>query len=107
VAAQPDGTPVRQAAPLPEAVQDEPLQEAAQDEPWPEEVRGEPWQGVAQDAPWQEVAQAAPWRVAVPRVGPRPQAVRAFCAPGQMSSRLLRPPKRREEMLQGEGRARA
>jgi hypothetical protein len=76
VAAEPDGTPVRQVAPLPEAVQDEPLQEAVQDEPWQEAV---------QDEPWQEVARDEPWRVAVPRVGPRPQAVRAFCAPGQMS----------------------
>jgi hypothetical protein len=36
VAAEPDGTPVRQAAPLPEAAQDEPLQEAVQDGPWQE-----------------------------------------------------------------------
>lgn len=80
VAAEPDGTPVRQAAPL---------REAAQDEPWPEAVRGEPR------------------RAAVPWVELRTQAVRAFCAPGQMSLRSSRPPKRRGEMLRGEGHAHA
>ena len=107
VAAEPDGTPVRQAAPLPEAVQDEPLPEAAPDGPWRAAVQDGPWQEVAQGGPWQAAVQDEPWRVAVPRVGPRPQAVRAFCAPGQMSLRSPRPPKRRGEMLQGEGRAHA
>jgi hypothetical protein len=72
VAAAPDGTPVRRAAPSQEAAQDAPSQEAAQD---------------------------APWRAAVPRVGPRPQAVRAFLAPGQTSPRSPQPSKRQEEML--------
>jgi hypothetical protein len=90
VAAEPDGTPVRQAAPLREAAQDAPWQEAAQDAPWQE---------AAQDAPWREAAQDAPWRAAVPRVGPRPQAVRAFLAPGQTSPRSPQPSKRQEEML--------
>jgi hypothetical protein len=90
VAAEPDGTPVRRAAPLPEAVRGGPWREAAQ---------GGPWQEAAQGGPWREAVQDEPWRAAVPRVGPRPQAVRAFCAPGQMNSRSPRPPKRREEML--------
>ena len=82
VAAEPEGTPVRRAAPLPEA------------------VRGGPWEEAARDEPWQGVVmQGGPWRLAVPRVGPRPQAVRAFCAPGRMSSRSPQPLKRREEML--------
>ena len=87
VAAEPDGTPVRRAAPLPEAVRGE---------PWREDG---PWREAAQDEPWQGAAQGGPWRAAVPRVGPRLQAVRAFCAPGQMSPRSPRPPKRREQML--------
>jgi len=90
--------PVRRAAPLPEAVRGG---------PWREAARGGPWQEVARDEPWQEAAQGGPWRAAVPPAGPRPQAVRAFCAPGQMSSRSPRLPKRREEMLQSEGRAHA
>ena len=81
VAAEPDGTPVRRAAPLPEAVQ------------------GGPWRGVAQDGPLRAPAQDGPWRAAVPRVGPRPQAVRVVAAAGQTRPRLPRPPKRREEML--------
>jgi len=60
-------------------------------------VRGGPWQEAAQGGPWRAAVQDEPWR-AVPRVGRRPQAVRA-CAPGQMNSRPPRPPKRREEML--------
>jgi hypothetical protein len=73
--------PVRRAAPLPEVARGAPL---------PEVARGAPWRAAVQDGPS---------RAAVPRVGPRPQAVRAFCAPGQMSPRSPRPPKRREEML--------
>jgi hypothetical protein len=108
VAAEPDGTPVRRAAPLPEAVRGGPSQEAAQDEPWQEAARGGPSQEAAQDEPWQEAAQGGPWRAAVqdepwraavPRVGLRPQAVRALYAPGQMNSHSPRPPKCREEML--------
>jgi hypothetical protein len=107
VAVEPDGTPVRQAAPLREAVQDEPWQEVAPDEPLRAAVQDGPWQEVAKGAPWQAAVQDELWRVAAPRVGPRPQAVRAFCAPGQTSLRSPRPPKRQEKMLQGEGRAHA
>jgi hypothetical protein len=42
VAAEPDGTPVGQAAPLLEAAQGAPWQEAAQDEPFPEAARDGP-----------------------------------------------------------------
>jgi len=59
----------------------------------------EPLRAAARDAPWQEAAQDAPWRAAVPRVGPRPQAVRALLAPGQTSPRSPQPSKRQEEML--------
>ena len=90
VAAEPDGTPVRRAAPLPEAVRGGPWREAAQDEPW---------QGAVQGGPWRAAVQDEPWRAAVLRVGPRPQAVRAFCAPGQTSPRSPQPSKRQEEML--------
>jgi hypothetical protein len=107
VAAEPDGTPVRQAAPLPEAVRCGLWREAAQDEPWQEAAQDEPWPEAAQGGPWRAAVQDEPWQAAVPRVGPRPQAVRAFCAPGQMSPRSPRPPKRRGEMLQGESRAHA
>jgi len=72
---------------------------AAPGEPWQEAVRDAPWRAAAQDAPWREAAQDAPWRAAVPRVGPRPQAVRAFLAPGQTSPRSPQPSKRQEEML--------
>jgi len=76
---------------------------AAPDEPWRAAVQDAPWQEAAQDAPWREAAQDAPWReaaqAAVPRVGPRPQAVRAFLAPGQTSPRSPQPSKRQEEML--------
>jgi hypothetical protein len=68
--------PGRRAAPLPAAAQDE------------------PWQGAAQGGPRRAAVQDEPWRAAVPRVGPRQQAVRAFCAPGRMSPRSPRPPKR-------------
>jgi hypothetical protein len=85
VAAEPDGMPGRRAAPLPEAAQDEPWQGAAQ---------GGPRRAAAQGGPWRAAVQDEPWRAAVPRVGPWPQAVRAFCAPGQMNSRSQRPPKR-------------
>jgi len=81
VAAEPDGTPVRRAAPLPET------------------MRGEPWRGVARGGPWRAAVQDEPSQAAVPRVWPRPQAVRAFCAPGQTSPRSPRSPRRREEML--------
>jgi hypothetical protein len=99
VVAEPHGTPVRRAAPLPEAVQGGPWREAARDEPWQEAVQGGPSREAAQGGPWRAAVQDEPWRAAVPRVGPRPQAVRAFCAPGQMSLRLPRPPKRRGEKL--------
>jgi len=88
-----------QDAPWQEAARDAPWQEAAQDAPWQEAAQDAPWQEAAQDAPWQEAAQDAPWRAAVPRVGPRPQAVRAFLAPGQTSPRSPQPSKRQEEML--------
>ena len=81
--------PVRRAAPL---------LEAARGAPWPEAALGGPSRAAVQDEPW---------RAEAPRVGPRPQAVRAFCAPGQTSLRSPRPPKRQEKMLQGEGRAHA
>jgi hypothetical protein len=81
VVAEPDGTPVRRAA------------------PWLGAVRGGPWREAARDEPWQGAAQDEPWRAAVRRVGPRHQAVRAFYAPGLMSPRSPRPSKRREEML--------
>jgi len=106
------GPAVRRSAapdePLRAAVRDAPSREAAQDAPWQEAVRDAPsreaaqdapWQEAARDAPWQEAAQDAPWRAAVPRVGPRPQAVRAFLAPGQTSPRSPQPSKRQEEML--------
>jgi len=64
VAAELDGTPVRQAAPLPEAARGEPLQGAAQGEPWREVALGEPLQVAAQ-------------------VGPLVQVARPFWAPGQ------------------------
>jgi hypothetical protein len=73
--------PVRRAAPL---------LEAARGAPWPEAARGAPSRAAVQDEPW---------RAEVPRVAPRPQAVRAFCAPGQMSPRSPRPSNRREEAL--------
>jgi hypothetical protein len=72
VAAEPDGKPVRRAAPLPEVA---PLPEALRAAPLPEAVRVAPWRGVA-------------------RGGPRPRAVRAFC-PGPTSPRSPRPPRRR------------
>jgi hypothetical protein len=90
VAAEPNGTPVPRAAPLPEAVRGGPWRGVAQDGPWREAVQGEPWREAVQDEPW---------RAAVARVGPRPQAVRVFCAPGQMSPRSPRPQKRRAKML--------
>ena len=89
-AAEPDGRPVRPAAPLPEAMRDG---------PWRGVVRGEPWRGMARGGPRRAVVQDEPWREAVPRVGPRPQAVRAFLAPGQTSPRSPQPSKRQEEML--------
>ena len=69
------------------------------DAPWRAAAQDAPWREAAQDAPWREAAQDAPWREAVPRVGPRPQAVRAFLAPGQTSPRSPQPSKRQEEML--------
>lgn len=74
VAAEPDGTPVRPAAPLREA------------------VRGGPWGEAVRGGPWPEAAQDEPWRAAAPRVGPRPLAVRAFCALAQTNPRSPRPP---------------
>jgi hypothetical protein len=87
------GPAVRQSA-----APDEPLRAVVRDAPWREAAQDAPWQEAAQDAPWR-AAQDAPWRAAVPRVGPRPQAVRAFLAPGQTSPRSPQPSKRQEEML--------
>jgi hypothetical protein len=60
VAAEPDGTSVRWAAPLREAVRGGPWREVARDEPWQEVAQGGPWREVAQDERWQEVAQGGP-----------------------------------------------
>jgi len=83
VAAEPDGAPVRRAAPLPKAVWGGPWRE---DGPWREAAQDEPWQGAAQGGPWRAAVRDEPWRAAVPRVGPRPQAVRGeyqiFCVRG-------------------------
>jgi len=101
VAAEPDGTPVRPAAPLREAVRGGPWGEAVRDGPLREAVRGGPWREAAQGVPlpeavrggpWPEAAQDEPWRAAAPRVGPRPLAVRAFCALAQTNPRSPRPP---------------
>lgn len=65
VAAEPDGTRARWAAPWLEAAQGEPWREVAPAGPSPAEVQDGLWQGV-------------------PRVGPL-QAARASCAPGHTS----------------------
>jgi hypothetical protein len=81
------------------AAPDEPLRAVVRDAPSREAAQDAPSQEAAQDAPSREAAQDAPWQEAVPRVGPRPQAVRAFLAPGQTSPRSPQPSKRQEEML--------
>ena len=91
--------PVRRAAPLLEAARGAPWPEVARGAPWPEAAQDGPSRAAVQDEPLLEAAQDEPSRAAVLQVGPRPQAVRTFCAPGQMSSRSSQPPQRREEML--------
>jgi hypothetical protein len=94
--------PSRAAAPdepLRAAASDAPSREAAADAPLREAAPDAPLRAAVPDAPWQAAARDEPLRAAVLRVGPRPQAVRAFLAPGQTSPRSPQPSKRQEEML--------
>ena len=97
VASDPDGTPVRRAVPLPEAVRGGPWRGVAQDGPWREAAQGEPWREVAQDLPWRAVAQ----------VGPLVQVARPFCAPGQTPRCSPRSWRRQEGILQSDRQAEA
>jgi hypothetical protein len=85
-AAELDGTPVRRAAPWPEA---------AQGEPWPEVAQGVPWRAEAQDGPWP----------GVPQDGPLVQLARPFLDAGRTSRcspRSSRSWRRSKEKLQSE-----